>query len=1480
MRKFAIPFVVLAVCVLGVSADTSTPISITSLGSTVSENFNTLALSGTSSTTPTGWGFSESSTNANTTYTAGTGSSATGDTYSFGPASSSERALGQLRSGSLVSIIGAAFKNNSGTTITSLAIVYAGEQWRLGATGRATGDRMDFQYSTDATSLTTGTWADANALDFVPPITAGAAGAIDGNTVGRVVINATITGLNIAPNATFFIRWTDVDASSSDDGLAIDDFSLTADGVDLAPTVTGTNPGDGASNVAVNSIITINFSEPVTASGSAFSITCGGSTRPFTQSVSPASAFTLTPNANLPFSANCVVVVTAGQVIDTDTNDPPDAMAADFSFSFGTASPTDDGPFVTGSSPVNGAINVPVTTNIVLTFSESVTATAQAFAIDCDGPKTFTQTSSPSTTFTLNPDGELPYATNCNVTVDPNEISDSDDNDPPDHMAIGQAFSFTTEDTPATNVLINELDSDQVSTDTQEFVEFYDGGVGNTPLNGLVAVFYNGSNLQSYAAFDLDGLSTDVNGYFILGNTAVAGAGRIFANNTLQNGEDAVALYVGNASDFPNGTLVTTARLVDAVVYDTDDPDNAGLLALLNPGEPQVNENGGGAGTAQSIGRCPDYSGGARATSTYRTGAPTPGGANNCPPPPPPPSSSVIVISQLYGGGGNADATYQNDYVELYNRGSVTVDTTGWTLQYAAATGSGWDFNKTPLGGPIAPGQYYLIKLASNGAIGAPLPAENVNGLINMSGSQGKIAIVDNFDSLVGNCPVANEHVKDFVGYGGADCAEGSLTAPSPSVTTALFRKNGGATDTDFNGLDFDAPATPAPRRTAPIVELPPVVLGTDPSNNGFNVPRDPTIVITFTEPVDAVDPWFDLTCTVSGQHASHTLAGNGRILDVTPDLTMVAGETCTFTILKDQVHDQDHNDDPGFDTLSANYAWSFRVSSGAAPPYPPEVHLTFGNPTNATNNINEFDNYLMSKPEYALSYNRDKGRPNWVSWHLTTEWYGTLTRVDTFRADPQVPHDWYRVQGFDFSGSGFQRGHMVPNADRDKETSIPINQATYLMTNMVAQAGGNNTGPWADFEAYLRTLTDHGDELYIVAGPEGIGGVLASGALVNTIANGKVTVPANTWKVVLALPKLDGDDTSRVSCSTRTIAVIMPNADSIGGHDWEEFLTTVDAVEALTGYDFNSNLPEPIQRCIEAGTNGNNPPLDTDADTVPDSTDNCPATPNADQSDADHDGLGDACDDMAPPVIACDAADGLWHEGNVAIACTAVDSFSGLINPADASFVLTTSVAPGTEDGNASTSTRVVCDAFGNCATAGPITGNQIDRKNPVATLTTPTDGAVYMLNAVVNASFTCSDDGSGIASCIGSAASGSPIDTASSGPKIFSVTAIDGVGNATTVAVTYTVSTGPSHKRTPSISIANIPSSAVNGGNFTPTYTYDGDGVIHLQSLTPAVCKVKADSIVNFVGAGTCTLVASATPTGSVNAAHGPAQSFVVLP
>src|SRR5204862_5792780 len=116
------------------------------------------------------------------------------------------------------------------------------------------------------------------------------------------------------------------------------------------------------------------------------------------------------------------------------------------------------------------------------------------------------------------------------------------------------------------------------------------------------------------------------------------------------------------------------------------------------------------------------------------------------------------------------------------------------------------------------------------------------------------------------------------------------------------------------------------------------------------------------------------------------------------------------------------------------------------------------------------------------------------------------------------------------------------PNADRDNENRIPINQETYLMSNMVPQSPDNNQGPWAALENYLRTLTDAGNELYIVSGPAGKGGTGSNGGVTTTLAGGHVTVPAQTWKAVLVLPKADGNDVARVTAATQTIAVIMPN--------------------------------------------------------------------------------------------------------------------------------------------------------------------------------------------------------------------------------------------------------------------------------------------------------------------------------------------------
>ena len=221
------------------------------------ENFDTLASTGASITLPSEWLIAESGTNANASYTAGTGSSNTGDTYSFGLAGSTERALGGLRSGALIPLFGTSFTNAIGNPITSLTVDYLGEQWRLGTLGRE--DRLDFQYSLDATSLTTGTWVDVDALDFRAPVTTGTVGLLNGN-VNSTNISAVISGLNISAGSTFWFRWQDFDATGADDGLAIDNFSLSTSVTPPAttPAVTiAANPDSTTEGSALSGLFTI-----------------------------------------------------------------------------------------------------------------------------------------------------------------------------------------------------------------------------------------------------------------------------------------------------------------------------------------------------------------------------------------------------------------------------------------------------------------------------------------------------------------------------------------------------------------------------------------------------------------------------------------------------------------------------------------------------------------------------------------------------------------------------------------------------------------------------------------------------------------------------------------------------------------------------------------------------------------------------------------------------------------------------------------------------------------------------------------------------------------------------------------------------------------------------------------------------------------------------------------------------------------------
>ena len=253
---FAVSIVGMTALSAPAQAAAAPPAQLSALGTAYLQDFDTLVASGTGTeadNTPTGWTFAESGTGANTTYTAGTGSANSGDTYSFGATAATERALGQVRSGSVTPTLGAQFANATGGTITSLDIAYTGEQWRLGTPARTVvQDRMDLEWSSDATSLTTGTWTPVAALGFEAPTKTGTAGALDGNAAAnQVAVSGSITGIEVPAAGSLWIRWTDVNADSSDDGLAIDNVSITPQGIPAGgPTdPAGTGSADPASVV-------------------------------------------------------------------------------------------------------------------------------------------------------------------------------------------------------------------------------------------------------------------------------------------------------------------------------------------------------------------------------------------------------------------------------------------------------------------------------------------------------------------------------------------------------------------------------------------------------------------------------------------------------------------------------------------------------------------------------------------------------------------------------------------------------------------------------------------------------------------------------------------------------------------------------------------------------------------------------------------------------------------------------------------------------------------------------------------------------------------------------------------------------------------------------------------------------------------------------------------------------------------------------
>jgi uncharacterized repeat protein (TIGR01451 family) len=340
------------------------PTAAISLALPYTQNFNSLATSGSSNTwtddaTLSGWYSTRS------TYAADTGSNSLGSLYSYGSSSSSDRDLGTLPSNATDEIYyGVKLINDTAQTINVITVTYTGEQWRNGSNIAV--QTALFAYQVDAISLTTGTWSDVPALDFASPVHTTSAGALDGNAAAnRIPLSATLN-LVLAPGQSIMLRWFDENDSGSDHGLAIDDLSVAANAPtgDVPPIVLSTSPANNTANVPTTTNVLINFSEPVTVTGSWYGITCTVSgVHAATVSGGPIN-FTLDPAADFAADESCTATVFASHVVDQD--DPIEPLASNFVWSFattpGSTCPTPVNPLLTigevqgagATSPFNG----------------------------------------------------------------------------------------------------------------------------------------------------------------------------------------------------------------------------------------------------------------------------------------------------------------------------------------------------------------------------------------------------------------------------------------------------------------------------------------------------------------------------------------------------------------------------------------------------------------------------------------------------------------------------------------------------------------------------------------------------------------------------------------------------------------------------------------------------------------------------------------------------------------------------------------------------------------------------------------------------------------------------------------------------------------------------------------------------------------------------------------------------------------------
>jgi endonuclease G len=242
-------------------------------------------------------------------------------------------------------------------------------------------------------------------------------------------------------------------------------------------------------------------------------------------------------------------------------------------------------------------------------------------------------------------------------------------------------------------------------------------------------------------------------------------------------------------------------------------------------------------------------------------------------------------------------------------------------------------------------------------------------------------------------------------------------------------------------------------------------------------------------------------------------------------------------------------------------------------------LQMQLGNPSGAIVDTNNHNHYLIQRTVEAIDYSDNLGEPVWASWDLTAGDVGGSGRNSTYYTDTNLPPNFYRVTTSDYNGVGtnnFNRGHLCPSDDRTDTTND--NKLVFYMSNIMPQSALNNQGVWGNLEDYCRSMLTT-NELLIICGPSGFG--------TRTIPSGVAYIGSNTWKIVVCVPLGGGTALSRITASTRVIAVSIPNVTNGLNSAWQTYVTSPQQIQQDTGFTFFTALPGDVAAALRLEVDG-----------------------------------------------------------------------------------------------------------------------------------------------------------------------------------------------------------------------------------------------------------------------------------------------------